>query len=287
MAACAFGGALGSRSLLRRRYHRGAVAASRRSARRRSACSGSCSTSTPRCRAPAMTRPVELVPGTRARGRDARRSCCRFVAAAGAARPRPSRNRPGTPYHVALDAQGKPVPFTVAATGFPFRTAGLRRAVRRPRADRAELVADDRLRHRERRRPLNADAHGVAVSMLPTPRPSHCARSPGRARRSSSTASPRARRRRRTGCPTSGTARSASRRTPRGHRRSGVPADRVRDGGVELDVVRLVERSRDPGVIGIVVVVGLVVVQSSSVRRRPALAPTQRPPRSERSAEMR
>jgi hypothetical protein len=44
-----------------------------------------------------------------------------FAAAAGAVPviTQPTEN----PYHVALDAQGKPVPFTVEVSGFPFRTA--------------------------------------------------------------------------------------------------------------------------------------------------------------------
>lgn len=83
-----------------------------------------------------------------------------FGAAAGAAT---SITQPtGNPYHVALDANGKPVPFTVVASGFPFRTPVFAEECddRPPTAPNWSPTIDCDLASGQA--PVNADAKGDA-----------------------------------------------------------------------------------------------------------------------------
>jgi hypothetical protein len=66
------------------------------------------------------------------------------------------------PYHVVLDAQGRPVPFTVVASGFPFRTAVFVEQCngRSPNAPNWSPTVDCDIASAQA--PVYADSHGVA-----------------------------------------------------------------------------------------------------------------------------
>ena len=68
----------------------------------------------------------------------------------------------GNPYHVALDAQGRPVPFTVVASGFPFRTAVFVEQCngRPPSAPNWSPTTDCDIASSQA--PVYADSHGIA-----------------------------------------------------------------------------------------------------------------------------